>query len=104
MKNVTMKKSAITDDGIAIMPPQSIRRSRTAGFAPSTLALAISGALMANVATADDNSIALDKLKIEESVTPDTNPYAVPGAPYLAERVSDPRRTRSLAETPPPKS
>ncbi len=69
------------------------------GVAPSTLALAISGALMAGVANAEE-SITLDKVKVEESITPDTNPYAVPGAPYLAETLSDPRRTRSLAETP----
>lgn len=81
-------------------PGHSLWKNRTAGFAPGTLALAISGALVANIATADENHIALDKLKVEESVTPDTNPYAVPGAPYLAERVSDPRRTRPLAETP----
>lgn len=100
MNHATMKNTVIANGAIANTPIQSIRKQRTSGFAPSTLALAISGALMANVATADDSSIALDKLKIEESVTPDTNPYAVPGAPYLAERVSDPRRTRSLAETP----
>lgn len=82
--------------------PQDYLRqpNKSGGFAPSTLALAISGALVAGAATAEENKIALDKLTIEESVTPDTNPYAVPGAPYLADRVSDPRRTRSVAETP----
>lgn len=76
--------------------------SRTSGIATGSLALAISSALVAGVATAQeqDSDIALDKVKVEESVTPDTNPYAVPGAPYLADRVSDPRRTRSVAETP----
>jgi catecholate siderophore receptor len=74
-------------------------KDKKLGVAPSTLALAISGALMAGVATAEEN-ITLDKVKVEESITPDTNPYAVPGAPYLAETLSDPRRTRSLAETP----
>lgn len=76
------------------------QKMKAAGFAPSTLALAISGALVAGFATAEESSIELDKLKVEESVTPDTNPYAVPGAPYLAETLSDPRRTRPLAETP----
>jgi len=82
--------------------PQDYLRqpNKSGGFAPSTLALAISGALVAGAATAEENKIALDKLTIEESVTPDTNPYAVPGTPYLADRVSDPRRTRSVAETP----
>lgn len=78
-----------------------LRANRGAAVVPSTLALAISGALMSGLAHAEDNKgIELDKLKVEESVTPDTNPYAVPGAPYLAERVSDPRRTRPVAETP----
>ncbi len=81
--------------------PSSVTRQvgRKGAFAPGTLALAISGTLMAGVATAEE-SISLDKLTVEESVTPDTNPYAVPGSPYLAERLSDPRRTRPLAETP----
>lgn len=79
---------------------RSLRRDNKSVLVPSTLALAISSAMLANIAiAADEQSIELDKLKVEESVTPDTNPYAVPGAPYLAERVSDPRRTRPLAET-----
>ena len=55
----------------------------------NTLALAISGALMASVVGAEEqpNSVQLDKLKVEESVSPDTNPYAVHRSPYLAERV-----------------
>ncbi|MDO6593015.1 TonB-dependent siderophore receptor [Neptuniibacter sp. 1_MG-2023] len=81
--------------------PSSIERNigKKSAFTPGTLALAISGTLMAGVATAEE-TISLDKLTVEESVTPDTNPYAVPGSPYLAERLSDPRRTRDLAETP----
>lgn len=63
--------------------------------------MAISGTLMNQMAVAQgEGEIELDKLKIEEDVTPDTNPYAVPGVPYLAESLSDPRRTRPLAETP----
>lgn len=71
-------------------------------FAPSTLAIAISGALVAGVTHAQENteSVALDALKVEETVAPNTNPYAVPGAPYLVEKVADPRRTRPVAETP----
>ncbi|KZY36055.1 MULTISPECIES: TonB-dependent siderophore receptor [unclassified Oleiphilus] len=79
--------------------PKTFSTTRSSG----TLALAISGALMTGMASAEEptpESIKLDKLKIEESVTPDTNPYATPGSPYLAERLSDPRRTRTLAETP----
>lgn len=82
---------------------QSLRQTGKSPLAPSTLAFAISGALMAGMATAAEetkgNSVELDKLKVEETITPDTNPYAVPGAPYLANS-SDPRRTRPLAETP----
>lgn len=74
--------------------------ARGLGFAPCTLAIAISGALCATAVTAEEVNIALDKLKIQETITPDTNPYAVPGAPYLAKSLSDSRRTRSLAETP----
>lgn len=70
---------------------------------PSTLALAISGAMLSGVAVADTTkegeAVELDKVKVEETVTPDTNPYAVPGAPYLAE-VSDPRRTAPIEEIP----
>lgn len=68
-----------------------------------TLALAISGALMSGLANAEQTpseSVQLEKLNVEETLTPDTNPYATPGSPYLAERLSDPRRTRPLAETP----
>lgn len=74
--------------------------NRSYGLSPSTLALAISGALMADMAISAEAPIVLDKLDVEETITPDTNPYAVPGSSYLAEKLSDPRRTRSLAETP----
>lgn len=78
-----------------------LKKSRAVGVASGSLALAISSALVAGVATAqEEKEVELDKVTVEESVTPDTNPYAVPGAPYLADRVSDPRRTRSVAETP----
>jgi len=77
------------------------RQMNKAGeLSSGTLALAISSALMSGMATAEEITIDLDTVKVEETVAPDTNPYAVPGAPYLAERLSDPRRTRPLAETP----
>lgn len=79
---------------------QCIQSIKPPAYVPTTLALAISGALMAGSALAQENTIQLDKITVEESVTPDINPYAVPGSPYLAERLSDPRRTRPLAETP----
>jgi catecholate siderophore receptor len=79
----------------------SLRSGGVPTFAKSTLAIAVSGALMAQVAIAQDSKeVELDKLKVEEAITPDTNPYATPGSPYLAERLSDPRRTRELAKTP----
>jgi len=75
-------------------------RCRSVRLAPSTLAIAISGALLSGLAGAETPSAALDKLTIEEETTPDTNPYAEPGAPYLGKYSADPRRTRPLAETP----
>ena len=66
----------------------------------ATLAIAVSGALLSSVALAQDKDIKLETLKVEDEVPPDTNPYAEPGAPYLAKRSADPRRTRPLAETP----
>ena len=69
-------------------------------FPRSTLAIAVSGALLSGVAVAQSNDIELETLRVEEEVTPDTNPYAEPGAPYLGKRSADPRRTRPLAETP----
>ena len=65
-----------------------------------TLAVAASGALLSSVALAQDKDIELETLRVEEEIPPDTNPYAEPGAPYLAKRSADPRRTKPLAETP----
>lgn len=75
-------------------------RRKPAGFTQSTLAIAISGALLSGLAEAESPKASLDKLTIEEEVTPDTNPYAEPGAPYLGKVSADPRRTRPLADTP----
>ncbi|MDD2450801.1 TonB-dependent siderophore receptor [Sulfurovum sp.] len=78
-------------------------RSLTLKAGPTTLAVALCATLMAPQAHADNSnsdSTEIDKVTVEESVSRDSNPYAVPGASYLAERVSDPRRTRSLAKTP----
>lgn len=73
-----------------------------AGLTKSTLAIAISGALMTGMANAqqEDEGIELDKLKVEEELVPDTNPYAEPGSPYLGRVSGDPRRTRPILETP----
>lgn len=68
----------------------------------STLAIALCATLMATNVNAQDkkSTTTLDKVSVEESVSKETNPYAVAGAPYLAQRVSDPRRTKTIAETP----
>jgi len=67
----------------------------------STLAVAVSGVLFAPVVYGQSTQNAeLETLNVQEEVTPDTNPYAVPGAPYLSKFSADPRRTRPLAETP----
>ena len=50
-------------------------------FPRSTLAIAVSGALLSGVAVAQNSDIELETLRVEEEVTPDTNPYAEPGAP-----------------------
>lgn len=82
-------------------PTKTKRRASTsASLKPSTLAIAISGALLTGIASADEQPISLDKLNIEEEVAPDANPYAVPGVPYLSNTSADPRRTRPISETP----
>lgn len=83
----------------AVLTPASARMKSFA-FTPGTLALAISAALVADLAVAERSNIALDKLTVEEELTPDTNPYAEPGAPYLGKYSADPRRSRPIAETP----
>jgi catecholate siderophore receptor len=66
----------------------------------NTLALGMSSALMAPLATvAAEDVIDLDTLQIEERAV-DTNPYAEPGAPYKAKVSGDERITRPLADTP----
>lgn len=88
----------VTTHKIAPLP----RVNRSNNLTRSTLAIAISSALFSGMATSQEKNenVELDKLKVEETVTPNTNPYAVPGAPYLVEKTSDVRRSRPLAETP----
>ncbi|NQY27449.1 MAG: TonB-dependent receptor [Piscirickettsiaceae bacterium] len=67
----------------------------------TTLALAVSTAMMGNVHAEEIST--LDALVIEESgiaVDAEANPYAEPNAPYKAKRLSDSRRTRDIADTP----
>lgn len=80
-------------------------------FMAGTLAVVISGALGTTAYAADEatvepetqqssTSISLDTMTIEDEISPQTNPYAKPGSPYLANRSGDARRTKELHETP----
>jgi len=65
----------------------------------TTLALALSAAMMADVQA--DEVTKIDTLLIEESsIAADANPYAEPDAPYKAKRLSDSKHTRDIADTP----
>lgn len=72
--------------------------SALSGTLAGTLAMTISTAMM-NQVRADE--AVLDTMLVEETeISPDANPYAEPGAPYKAKKLSDKRRTRDLADTP----
>lgn len=72
--------------------------SALSGTLAGTLAMTISTAML-NQVRADE--AVLDTMLVEESeISPDANPYAEPGAPYKAKKLSDNRRTRDLADTP----
>jgi catecholate siderophore receptor len=86
------------------MAPLSLRQ-----FTPSssfnTLALAMSASLVSGVVTAAENAaesqdVALDKLVVEEKVKPNSNPYANEKAPYKIDKMSSPKYTKPIAETP----
>jgi len=81
--------------------PLSLRapntRSAAAAIGLSAAMLAVPAAAQNQPAESDE--VVLDTLQIEDS-TADVNPYTVDGAPYLAERSGDNRRTQPLAETP----
>ncbi|WP_372880276.1 TonB-dependent receptor [Psychromonas sp.] len=64
----------------------------------SSLALAISTGFVINVNAQEVN---LDSLVVEESqIAADDNPYAEPGVPYKAKKLSDSKRSRDIADTP----
>lgn len=64
----------------------------------SSLALAISATFIADAAAEEVN---LDSLVVEDSqIAADGNPYAEPGAPYKAKKLSDSKRSRDIADTP----
>jgi len=88
----------------AVRLPRSFRNvpatpAATRGGSRTTLALGVSGVLLAPLPVAAADVINLDKLRIEERAI-DTNPHAEPGAPYKAKTSGDERITRPLAETP----
>ncbi len=64
----------------------------------SGLALAVSAALPLTAIAAE---VQLDALVVEDSgIAADSNPYAQPGAPYKAKKLSDSKHTRDIADTP----
>jgi catecholate siderophore receptor len=64
----------------------------------SGMALAVSAALPL---TALAEEVQLDALVVEDSgIAADSNPYAEPGAPYKAKKLSDSKHTRDIADTP----
>lgn len=65
----------------------------------SALALSVSALMISPVALAEEETLELDTLQIEER-TIDTNPYAEAGAPYKAKVSGDERHVKPLAETP----
>ncbi|PCJ33047.1 MAG: hypothetical protein COA90_01060 [Gammaproteobacteria bacterium] len=78
-------------------------QANTEGFTSismaTTLALAVSTAMMGNVHAEEIST--LDTLVIEESaVKADANPYAEENAPYKAKRLSGSKHTRDIADTP----
>lgn len=66
----------------------------------TALAIAVSGAL-SGAAFAEETAKSLDTLVVEgQQVAADANPYAEPDAPYKANRMSDIKYARDIAETP----
>lgn len=79
-----------------VLRPVSLRQRGAA------VALGVSAALLGTPALAQENGseeVALDTLRIEDKAA-DVNPYTEKGAPYKARNSGDPRRVKSIAETP----
>ena len=69
----------------------------------TALAVAVSSVLSSGVyaAETESSSVRFDTVVVEgEQVEADANPYAEPDAPYKANRMSDIKYTREIAETP----
>ncbi|WP_154646988.1 TonB-dependent receptor, partial [Methylophaga thiooxydans] len=78
--------------------PLGNKTTQTPTWAMSTLALALSSAMLP-VAMAEE--VNLDTVVIEDNkVAAEANPYAEPDAPYKAKKLSDSKRTRDIADTP----
>lgn len=78
--------------------PISNTNKQPANWVASTLAIALSSAMMGQASAEEVN---LDMVIIEDStIAADANPYAEPDAPYKANSLSDSKRTRDIAETP----
>lgn len=66
----------------------------------TALAVAVSSVL-SGMAYAEESAITFDTIMVEsEELEPDANPYAEPDAPYKANRMSDIKYTRDIADTP----
>ncbi len=92
-------------DGLRYTPMNGMSGSSMIAIALSQVILmgAASAQTQPTSATGDDGSAeatSLERVRVEETVSPDTNPHAEPGAPYVSNSSADPRRTRALSETP----
>ena len=78
--------------------PLGNKTTQTPTWAMSTLALALSSAMLPVVMAEEVN---LDTVIIEDNkVAAEANPYAEPDATYKAKKLSDSKRTRDIADTP----
>ncbi|HDY98663.1 MAG TPA: TonB-dependent siderophore receptor [Pseudomonas sabulinigri] len=78
----------------------TLRKSGGHHVMATSLALAISGAMIGHLHAAEEE-VNLDTLVVEDSgIQAEANPYAEEAAPYKARVVSDSRHTRDIADTP----
>ncbi|HMV72111.1 MAG TPA: TonB-dependent receptor [Pseudomonadales bacterium] len=94
-----------------VLRPVSLRSTRAPATVPpahlpdvsraarQAFVLSVSALMAVPVLAADDETLELDTLQIEERAI-DTNPYAEAGAPYKARVSGDERHVKPLAETP----
>ena len=78
----------------------TLRKSGGHHVMATSLALAISGAMIGHLHAAEEE-VNLDTLVVEDSgIQAEANPYAEEAAPYKARVLSDTRHTRDIADTP----